>query len=271
MAASVADVSAADLAQALAWLGNVVYCNESGTKQAFLCSDVSYIGRFDLDPANRNINPEWVREMKKEVLMLHSQNEIMTLTAAIDKRNIAAFIEAKNSGEDLGMFKAILLDGQHRWSALKQLRDEQPGVPFRFFLTVYVVEDDEEIKKRLMQLNKRREFTSSDAAEVDGRLRFLKVWNAVTLGNENRVCVRRIRNNELLRKVSVIKALMHMNEDAIRSKIMEIAQKYKQEYEGSNERVKRSVVGQVIRATGLYQLIDANGAWIELIAAVAAA
>lgn len=261
--ANVAEVSGNDLAQALNWLGQVVYCNQDGTRQAFLCSDVTYVGRFDLDPANRNINDEWVREMKTEIKALHERNEMMTLTAAIDKRSIAAFIEAKMSGEDLGMFKAILLDGQHRWSALKQLRDEQPGTPFKFFLIVYVVDNDEEIKMRLMQLNKRREFTKADAAEVDGRLRFLKVWNQVTLGHENRVCVRRIRNSELLRKVPVIKALMNMSEDQIYQKIHQVAQKHQAAYEASEDRFKRSMAGKVVRATGMYQLVKDDASWID--------
>jgi hypothetical protein len=256
-------VSVADLAEALKWLGNVVYCDPNGTNQAFLCSDVSFVGHFDVDPANRSVNDEWVREMKKEIVALHAKNEMMTLTAAIDKRTIAAFIHAKDNDEDLGMFKAILLDGQHRWTALKQLRDEKPKVEFKFFLIVYIVESDDEIRQRLLQLNKRREFTTSDAAEVDGRLKFLKAWNQSTLGSENRVCVRRIRNHELLRNASIVKCLMKMSESEIHKKLYEIASSYEGRYKASSDRFKKSVAGQIIRSTGLYQLVNEDGQWLE--------
>jgi hypothetical protein len=74
----------------------------------------------------------WVSQKKVEVLKTIMSQECMTLTLAIDKRMIATAI-CEPEQELQGGFKAIILDGQHRYEALKQLLQEMPHLKFKMW------------------------------------------------------------------------------------------------------------------------------------------
>lgn len=250
-------VSTDDLKLALNWIGTPLNIT---ARQALVVSGSAYLEHFDIHPGNRNIDHGWVQQMKSEIVTMTANGEMMILTVAIDFRDIMAFVV--NREEMLDTFKAIILDGQHRWQAFRELYHET-GMPINFYVMVYLVNSDEQIKEKLMNLNKCREFTKEDAVEVSARVKFLQVWEEVAKPCEHRRCIRRIKNSKRLRSVNITNVLAKMTPEDIRNKLFKIAALYYKQFQDTNDKFKKSVPGQVITSTKLYQLSCDDDAWLD--------
>lgn len=237
-----------------------------GGHQLLLESNDKYLHMFKKHAINRNVDPQWVQEMKIELLKTIACGESMTLTLAIDTRDIEVAIKEPDT-EIQGGFKAIILDGQHRWEAMVELKKSNPGLHFNLWLVVYVVSSDSEIEERLKSLNKRRTFSQADTDKVNTLRTFLKTLNdLVTDKNANRRCVQNIRNSAALKSETFLNAHKFTSDAEFKAAMIRIAAKYKQMYEEkiiADSKFARSVVADVVNVSKLYQLIEDPAKWLQ--------
>jgi hypothetical protein len=229
-------------------------------KQALCLSNMDYLEKFTLGSINRDINIKWVQEIKKNLLHMHAINRRTTITLCIDVRDIQIALTDPEAAKD---FKAVICDGQHRVNTLKELKKENPEMKYEFWLVVYVIESEDEMKKLLFDLDKRLDITPSDKKQIEIRKTFITAFTKLTEGHDKRRCVQRTKNHAILRNEEVIRALSHLTEEHMRVKIIECSEYYKKDYEDAGI-AKISPIYIVIEATKLYQLVNwQSGAWIK--------
>lgn len=229
-------------------------------KQALCLSSLEYINRFTLGSINRDINTEWVKEMKRSIIEMASVGRRTTVTVCIDVRDIQIALTDQEAGNE---FKAVIIDSQHRWTAMQELKKENPLMEYKFWLIVYVVHNEDDMKQLFLDLDKRLEITTSDKEQISVRKRFVNAFSDLTEEHEKRRCVQRTKNLPVLRDQEVMRALSRLTTAEIKTKIQNIAEKYKREFE-SADLPKTSVLYQVINGTKLYQLIHwQSGSWVK--------
>jgi len=260
-----AAVTPESLVYAATWLGTGIL--STNPNQVLLESNESFIDKFAIHALNRNVDMNWVSEMKVQLLKTVMAQETMTLTLAIDKRMVLQAIEEPepNDAQGGGGFKAIILDGQHRWEAMKQVKEEMPNIHFKIWLIVYIVENDIEIVQRLETLNKRRMFSRADDEKVAVMKRFLHGFGAVhTQEYQSRRCIGKIRKSPVLRSEQFIKRHRTTTAEQFTEKIKEIANAYQEIWEAARNHTNPTL-NLTIQNTGLYQLIDTSCSWLEKI------
>lgn len=229
-------------------------------KQALCLSSMEYIDRFALGSINRDINAEWVKEMKRSIIEMASVGRRTTVTVCIDVRDIQIALTDQEAGSE---FKAVIVDSQHRWSAMKELKRENPLMEYRFWLVVYVVHNEDDMKQLFLDLDKRLDITPSDKEQIAIRKRFVNAFSELTDEHEKRRCVQRTKNLPILRDQEVMRALARLTTSDIKTRIQTVAEKYKREFETA-DLPKTSVLYQVINDTKLYQLIHwQSGSWVK--------
>lgn len=252
------DSISSTLDQALAYL-----CEKTldvNNKQAICLSGFAHLDRFTLGSINRDVKPTWVKEMKKSILDMHAIGRRTTVTVAIDLRDIKIALEDPEAAQD---FKAVIVDSQHRWMAMKELREQHPGMDYKFWLIVYITESEEEMKALLLDLDRRLDITPDDKAQIEIRKRFVEAFSKLTEGHEKRRCVQRTKNHPILRDADVMRALSRMTREDMESKLRDCAKLYKREYEDARL-AKSSALYATVEGTKLYQMIQwQSGAWIK--------
>lgn len=234
--------------------------------QILIESNDTFIHRFSIHELNRNVDPTWVAQMKVELLKTIMAKECMTLTLAIDKRHIALAMDEPDTTTEYGGFKAIILDGQHRWEAMKQIKEElsHHSPTFKIWLVVYVVENDAEILQRLETLNKRRQFTESDNDKVAVMQRFLEAFAQIhSTEQQTRRCIIRVRRSPILQSDAFILKHKYTTTEQFHNRILKIAQIYHETWLGIKKHTKPNVLTFVIEKTHLYQLVDEKENWIK--------
>lgn len=239
-------------------------------KQAFLLSTSDHLDRLAIHPNNRNIDPGWVRAMKEQVRNNAMTNELMILTAAIDIRQVHRIINRDDDDDDAvhDEFQGYILDGQHRYMAMRELRDEIPGFRCQFVLVVYLVESEVELLQRVEMLNRRREFTATDAEQTMARTMFRNAFlSLMGEGNENRQCVHAAlkRCSERLRDDAVLAKLYGRSFDDIRAALRKLARGYEAAWQqklAANPKNQKNMLGKVIQQTGMYVLAEDNANWL---------
>ena len=138
--ATMQSVNTSHLVCAAEYLGTHILHRNEG-KQALVLSNNNFIDMLQLHELNRDIDAVWVQSMKNEILKNVLSGEAMTLTVVIDVREVKRYInnEEHEVGEEPG-FKAFIVDGQHRWMAMKELVKEIPSISFPVYLMVYMVQ-----------------------------------------------------------------------------------------------------------------------------------
>jgi hypothetical protein len=251
----------ADLRLALTMLGTPLHMENN---QAMVLSDTSKVGMFDYHACNRNVDAAWVPVIGKEIEQMAVKGAIMHLIAAVDIREINTIIHNSRTQEDAPeAFKAIILDGQHRLAYYREAHKKEPARILRFYVTVYVVSSDLEIRQLIADINKTRPMTTTDNADMNGRLRFVQEWDKYTVGFHTRRCVRRVKNSQLLRQPGISKALASMTDAQIFAKLGEIAGRYKKRFENAPDKFKASVPALVGRSCHLYQLVNDTDGWLD--------
>ena len=226
-------------------------------------SDESFIDRFSVHALNRHVDTNWVSEIKVELLKTIMANECMTLTLAIDKRMVAQAVEDPEIHVEQGGFTAIILDGQHRWQAMKQLKEEMSCVKFKIWLVIYIVENDTEIIQRLETLNKRRTFSRSDDEKVAVIKRFLQGFCELhTEEYQSRRCIGKIRKSPILRSEQFIKRHRTTTAEQFTEKIKVIASQYLEIWDAAKAHTRNNTLYTTIEKTGLYQLVDESCKWL---------
>lgn len=256
--ASSSDTLSRTLDFALTFLSEKVL--DISNKQALCICDFSHLDRFTLGSINRNVKPEWVKEMKKSIQEMHAIGRRTTVTVAIDLRDIKIALEDSEAAQD---FKAVIIDSQHRWMAMKELRQQHPGMDYKFWLVVYIIESEEDMKTLLFDLDRRLDITPDDKMQIEIRKRFVEAFSKITEGHEKRRCVQRTKNHPILRDADVMRALARLSVDEMISKMKDCAKLYKREYEDAGL-PRSSVIHSTVEATKLYQMIQwQSGAWIK--------
>lgn len=255
-------VTSSHITYATEWLGKKVL--STNPNQVLLESDDTFIDKFAIHPLNRNVDMIWVSQMKVEVLKTVMAQECMTLTLAIDKRLIVQAMTDPDTNEDQGGFKAIILDGQHRWEAMKQLKEEIPTISFKIWIILYIVANDAEIVQRLDTLNKRRSFSKDDDDKVAVTKRFLDALSSIhTQEYQTRRSIGKVRKSAILKSDQFIKKHRHTTTKQFQESITSIASTYKESWEASQPYCKSSSLCSTIQATKLYQLVDGTCEWLN--------
>lgn len=256
-----APIEAKHFDEAAKYLGRQIIDAGDNTRQALILSDASYISRFTLGSVNRNINPAWKDEMKKTIKQLHERKERYTAVACIDVRHVQGAIEDPDAAHD---FKAIILDGQHRMEALKELCLEDPAYrTYSFWMILYLVQSDDEMHQLLIDLDKRQAFSEEDTTAVTLRLRFIQAFKELTEGQETRRCVTGTLNHPVLRDSDILSQLKKHTKQSLKSLMLKCASEHKKSYEQSCLPSK-GALAQTIQITKLYQLVNwQSGLWIR--------
>lgn len=239
-------------------LGTKVLCGSKN--QVLIESNQGFLDRFDVHEVNRNVDTAWVNQMKVEMLKTIMAEECMTLTLAIDERLVKAAME-EPEGEAHGGFKAVIIDGQHRWYAMRQIMAELPKTTFRIWLVVYLVSNDTEIRYRLDTINKRRAFTQDDTDKVAVTMRFLDAFDRFVsdpaLGSKR--CILRVRKSTILKSSKFMDRHRNTTSDEFEQMIAGASASFQAPFYALKG---RSVLHDVVAATGLYQLMDASCQWL---------
>ena len=246
--------------EAAKYLGKSILDIGQHTRQALILSDGSNISKFTLGSVNRNINPEWKKEIKQVMKELYDKKERTTLIACIDVRYIKAAMEDPEAASE---FKAIILDGQHRLVSLRDLIEEdQKYKSYEFWVVIYIIQNDEEMLQLLKDMDKRIAFNEQDVSTVDIRMKFIKAFKELCQGQESRRCVTGTINHPILRDINVLNEIKKYSHEELKTKIKSIAKSYKPRFDLS--KLSKSALSDTIKATHLYQLIDwQSGLWVR--------
>jgi hypothetical protein len=255
-------VSSQDCNAAAEYIGKHMIDYVPGTRQVLVLSDMSRLERFGLGSINRDVNPAWVQHLKPCLMESIHKKERITVVAAIDVREIIAAHEDVEAARD---FKAIILDGQHRLTALKEIKEDYPLIEYDFRVDLFLVSTDDELMELLSQINDVRKFSQDDADATKTRQRFVQVLNKLAKNQKNRRCITGTRNHSALRNAKVMASLGMKTSQEIEKKILMIAKKHECEWnEYKSPELERSALGQTIQSTGLYQLINwQSGKWLH--------
>ena len=196
-------------------------------KQALCLSNLDYLDKFTLGSINRNINIKWVKEMKTSLIEMHAIERRTTIMVCIDIRDIQIALTDLEAAKE---FKALICDGQNRVTALKELKKENPDMQYKFWLVVYIIQSEDEMKKLLFDLDKRLDITPSDKKQIEIRQNFINAFSKLTQNFDKKRCVQRTKNHAILRNEDIIRALSKFNEDQIYEKIKECALLYKKDF-----------------------------------------
>jgi hypothetical protein len=241
----------------------------SNGTQCLIESNNTFIHFFQKHAINRNVDPEWVKMMKMEIVKMAHIGECMTLTLAIDERDVKLAMEDPEIDVEQGGFKAIILDGQHRWEAMMELHKDMPEMIYKVWLVVYLVRNDEEIDTRLMALNKRRNFSQDDTDKVQTTARFFQAFDEVIKPeNSRRRCVQKVRKSEFINEPSFIKKHKDKSVQEFKDALHVVAQLHKTQWDvekARNPKLKTNVIGVVIDTTNLYQMIDDSCRWLLML------
>jgi hypothetical protein len=248
------------------------YCDEAAkylgkrfldysNRQCIILSDATYLERLDLFSINRNVNSTWVVEMKKVLSNLFESRERFTMTVCIDIRHIKSALEDPEAAKD---FKGLVVDGQHRFMALKELCEEDTKYKsYEFWIQTYLVQNDQEIHDLLKNLDKRLTFTAEDTQIVDARLKFIKAFRQLIPDSEqHRRCVTGTCNHSVLRDNIIIEKLKLLGVNEIKSLIEKTAREYKEKFEQA--KLNKGALQTTIIGSKQYQLIEwTSGDWIR--------
>ena len=258
-------VTAAHIEYAASLLGTKLL--SSTPTQALIESNQSYIDRFDVHEINRNVDRQWVAQMKMEIMKTIMASECMTLTLAIDERLIKmAMSDSDNQdnqdNQEFGGFRAIILDGQHRIAAMKEIMREMPSTTFKMWLIVYLVKDDLDIKTKLEAINLRRTFSQADTDKVAVTMNFLTAFERATAAETRpRRCLQRVRKSAILKSEAFVAKHRTTTVAEFETKIRKSSTDCANGSNGTNAR--KSAVNCTVAVTGLYQLFDASCSWLN--------
>lgn len=233
----------------------------STASQAMCLSSAKYCELYDLSSINRNVDMVWVKEIKKSIIQMEKDKIMTTISVCID------LIDIYSSFEDLDAarhFKAMIIDGQHRVEAMKQLCREDPTFNYQFFLNVYICNDSNHMQELFLNLNKHLPVSQVNIDEKDTRKRFVDAFSRCTINCNDRRCVQRTKNHPILRDQNVMTKLSTMTVAQIEEAIYAIAKQYEEEFKNTQKLKPTSMVYKTIKVTKMYQLVDwEEGNWIK--------
>jgi len=216
---------------------------------------------FSLASMNRNIDKDWVKKIKQEILEMKRKEFLTEIVVCIIIDDIKSCIREKDARVN---FQAMIIDGQHRVEAMKELCLEDPNFDYEFFLKVIICDNEKHMFEQFKNINNRREITESQNDQPLARLKFVQAFENCTVNCNSRNCIRKTKEHVVLREDEVTEALGKLAIHEIEKAIKDMAKKYKVKFDNSKDISKTSVVYKTIQATKLYQLMDwEKGDWIK--------
>ena len=195
-----------DTKSALEYVTTRVLDVADGGTQALGISDFTKLDAMKLGSMNRNVNAQWVADLVKTMFQeLHTKRERTMLTLCIDLTQVSAALVDE---EARASFCAVILDGQHRWSAMKAIREAYPGTNIPFWVTVHLVHSDAEQQDIIAKLDRRSNITDIDRMVMESRKRFKDaLMCAVGPSNLRRHCFIEAADHAVLREPRISAAL----------------------------------------------------------------
>lgn len=236
--------------------GKFIY--RRNTKLQFEFSDRDLDALY-LSPYNRSIDRSHALKLKDDFIKDNAfDNKIVTtLLLAVVRDDLL-----KKSDSPLRIF---IVDGQHRWTAMKALAKEYSSLKFDFIGDVEVVKRESDISDMVKSFQANCRALSSTSLEgITARSKFHEAMvRIVRRGGEmeNRQCVRYVLLSPLMKDgTSLNRILNKMNIAEIEDRIIDIAKEYRRRYDVSRDasRTRRLV----IQKTGLYQLAFRADEWL---------
>lgn len=253
-------ITAEHLNEAAKLLGKKLLDSVPEGRQALLLSDQSYLYRLALGSVNRDVNTKWVAKLKNEMSHLIMARERTCISVCIDVRNVMRVVEEQSGTND---FHAIILDGQHRVSAMKELLQSHPTSKFEFWLQVYIVSSEIEMHQLIEDLDRKLPISAKDKKTIEDRRGFSEaLLELIPKTHHHRRCVTGTLNHKVLRNPEIVEALKDMTKDQLMLRMRMVADMYKGIYQKSPPKTN-SVMAKVVEDTKLYQMIEWETAeWI---------
>jgi hypothetical protein len=226
-------------------------------KVCYLETTTDKLNMFKIHPLNRRVNKEHVKKMITECQVIIAQDKFIKLIVCIDTNEII-------NSDNLDELKFIILDGQHRFTALHSAikRTSQKG---HLMVECHLVNGDDEILAIIDDLNKGLPLTEKDKIEAEIKKDFRKIFSDIVgVSNLRRRCVQYVLNSNNIKESKFVDSLVGKTEKEIKDVIFTIAELYHAQYD--EQKVISPTVNRLIIDTGLYQLIEEKTPdWIKLI------
>ena len=248
---------------ALEFVTKKVFVVADGGTQAFGESDFTKLDTMKLGSNNRNVNAVWADDLAKTMFSeLHTRRECTVLTLCIDTSQLKATLE---DDEARASFRAIILDGQHRWTAMRAIRAAYPEVNIPFWVVVHLVSNDAEQQAIIERLERRSPITPEDLGVIDARTRFKNALvTLVGVGNLRKHAFIEAADHIVLREPRVCTALARLGPgiDAIRSALERVSIEYEPLYRECHKASLRGSQRAIIRDTRLFFFMADPREWV---------
>ena len=242
--------------------------------QCLIESNSTFMKFFERHPMNRHVDMDWVKELKSEMMKMIMAKECTMIDLAVSKIDIETAVKDADPTKDQGGFKAIILDGQHRMEALKQIANEIPANTFDIWLRVFIVDNDEDVINRIEILNKRRGFNQSDIDKQATNKNFLAaVEKKIGTANLRRQYYIKLKKAAKLNDKTWVNNHKNMTVTQFCNKLDTIAQDHYARYlgmikdqNGSDTKFSKSAIGQIIKESKMFQfIVEDPNEWIGVL------
>jgi hypothetical protein len=236
-------------------------------------ADASVVHKLRWHSANRDIHRPHVEALKSRIVLslVQAVPEPIALMVGLVRPDMADHLEALRESPEPAEFQLPIIDGQHRWTALKELMNEMaPDVIRRVVikLTVYLCNDDAHLARRLETVNFVHKWGDADHETVRVRNAFVRALD-LALGEEwsGRKPTKTVAGCAVLRDESWTRQHWGTGDDVFEHEIRKLAQsEHAEEWKQLAKGIRSSLVlAQAIRGSQLWQLADTTHEWIRLI------
>lgn len=248
---------------------NKFICNTIGEakvssgSQCILTTDTTKLDLFTIHNLNRNINESHVQEMKKEIASMHMKKRFVILTVAIDINEVISAYEEHVKDDNFLDFckdiKYIIIDGQHRYTALQRLISETTD-PIQILVICYLLQGDIQINELVEDINKNLPMKESDIEEIQKKRNFREIFTKMIPEHlQNKRCIRNIINSVYLKSKHLSEYLKVKESSDIKNDIYKISKNFEETFNEmiiDNPKFEQSAIGETIKSCGLYQLIQ---------------
>jgi hypothetical protein len=241
-------------------LGKVVSAHKN---QCFVDSDNTYLRFLERHHANRLVDTDWVQELEKDMYAMITDGDVCEIEVAVILSDIQSYLADQDRGED---FKAVIVDGQHRVEAFKNIMKKHPNLRFPIWFKVYLVNTDDDIDKLIEKINNRRSFNQMDYAKKKVNATFIKaITQLVGEKNMNRRYILKVKRCKLLNDLKFVEKYKMATENDFIGVLNALSEQYKAACLNAvtlDQKYSKSAVFQLIIASKQYQFMAEPEEWI---------
>jgi len=229
-------------------------------------TDQKLFDKLYLHSLNRNVNAEHVAKLKNSLYATqgHPDADPLEITAALLLDDYWASMSDSSVECHLA-----LLDGQHRYTAAKEMIEMSRNTPgarkftFTVCLKLFICENESILSQRIERINSGLSFTEVDKANVRVRNLFLDALHRIVGdSNKRRRAIQLLSRSAHLRDDRWTRTLQSRSGNWFEKKLVEISQK--SEYVSKAQNVNpNTALGKLIHTTRLNQLADDTHGWLQ--------